>query len=297
VQNIDQDGYSTKAPFVDSPFGGTLDLFGDFRLLVGITGAAKYKIVAKRDSGQFAPILASWTNGFWNPNAKPLPRYEDRLVAPDSDGFYTIPSGYTKADPIPPWQPRFLMLRWPTTANGLYVLQLQLFDNSTPPKRLTIPSQLIPLNRQSLTVQIDNSLPVAELRSISEHNTKNVIQQCQIVSSSPPSPFDFELTAFDEIGHLLSYSLQGVWGRNPAVTISSEIYKPGPPNPPNPSAPHKWQGSKQIVQPAGGWPAVCNCAHTFTLVVSKRTTNGYRYILSSSASQSITINNTPNTCR
>jgi hypothetical protein len=43
--------------------------------------------------------------------------------------------------------------------------------------------------------------------------------------------------------------------------------------------------------------ATCNCAHTFVLRASKRTTNGYSYILSSSSYQSITINNAGSTCQ
>jgi len=43
--------------------------------------------------------------------------------------------------------------------------------------------------------------------------------------------------------------------------------------------------------PPAGWEAKCNCAHSFTLQVSKRTINGYGDILSSNSYQSITINN------
>ena len=298
VKDISVDGYATFAQFVDSPFGGTLDLYGNFTKLLNLKAqnrkAAKYKIFVSRvlpggKTGPPIPVLTSWTNTFWNPNAKPVPHYELKIVAPDPEGFYSIPPEYSSPKTILEWGNPFLMLRWPTSDigdNGRYKLEIQVFTQNGK-FSFPLPNPSV----QDLIVEIDNTPPVADLTSIRAHDTREVIGPCAIVSPPTSNSFDFELTAFDANGHLRGYSLSAVWGRNRSGTILSESYSNNPPS-------HRWDGFKNQFRPAtDGWKATCNCAHTFTLDVWKRTINGYKYILSSSSSESITINNTSNSCQ
>jgi DNA-binding beta-propeller fold protein YncE len=290
--SIDKDGYAntTTDPgssfkVVDSPFGGTLDIFSNLTLLLS-KNANKYKIlVVGRNGSPVAPvpILASWTAKQWITPIGQLPHFEPKLVAPDSDGFYSIPSQYRKPETVPLLEPQYLMMRWPTSENGLYKLQIQILNS----KGIDITKKMIPVDQQFLTVLIDNTPPVADLKTI-QHGGVGV-SPCEIVQTAPNS-FDFGLEASDAGGHLLGYSLRAGWGRNQSETIFSETYSPL-----HVSPNHLWTGFTGVL-PTTGWEAKCNCAHTFTLQVSKRTINGYNYILSSSSYESITINNTGNSC-
>lgn len=292
------DGYantaaaSTSFKVVDAPFGGTLDLFGDLTLLWS-KSATKYKIsIVFRNRlpvSPPAPILASWTASHWNPNSKP-PRYEPTVVAPDSGGFYAISPDYASPLRVPFWSPTYLMMRWPTSDNGLYTLQIQIFDSAG--KDIT---SKIPVAQQSLTLRIDNTPPVADLNSIrvlDTATTPRTIDPCEIVLPPAPNAFDFGLNAFDGDGHLLSYSLTARWGRNQSATVLSDSYGSNVDR----DGPHLWKGLNGFRPLASGWKASCNCAHSFVLQVSKRTTNGYGYILSSSSAQSITIANAGSSC-
>lgn len=283
--NIDPDGYANTASFVHSPFGGTLDIFGNLTLLKTTYKADSYRILVSKTGtpGPPVPILASWTASHWNPNSKP-PHYEPELVAPDpTNGRYSIPQDYQSALTAPFWSPTYLMMRWPTSDNGTYTLRIQIFSNG-----VNITNK-IPMNQRTLTVRIDNTPPVADLQTI-RHGGQDV-SPCEIVQTTPNS-FDFGLEASDANGHLLGYSLRAVWGRNQSATVLSDSYSSHV----NEDGPHSWKNSSVLFLPSPGWEAKCNCAHTFTLQVSKRTINGYGYILSSSSYQSITINNTGNTC-
>src|SRR3954468_10868813 len=88
----------------DSPFGGTLDIFGNLTALKNIYGADRYQILVQKP-GPFVPIQASWTAYHWN-QSPPLPHYEPRLVAPiDSVGTYMIPPEYGSPATAPFWSP------------------------------------------------------------------------------------------------------------------------------------------------------------------------------------------------
>jgi len=284
--SIDQDGFANTASFVDSPFGGTLDIFGNLTLLKATYKADSYRILVSKSGipGAPVPILASWTAYHWK--TTPLPaHYEPELVSPaPNSGRYSIPQDYQSSSTAPFRSPTYLMMRWPTSDYGKYTLQIQIFDSTG--KNIT---NKIPPNQRSLTLWIDNTPPVADLQTI-RHGGLDV-SPCEIVQTAPNS-FDFGLEASDANGHLLGYSLRAVWGRNQSATIFSKSYNDHKDD----DGPHLWNGEVDFL-PTPPWPAKCNCAHTFTLQVSKRTTNGYSYILSSNSYQSITINNTGNSCQ
>jgi hypothetical protein len=261
----------------DSPFGGTLDIFGNLTALKNIYGADRYQILVQKP-GPFVPIQASWTAYHWN-QSPPLPHYEPRLVAPiDSVGTYMIPPEYGSPATAPFWSPTYLMMRYPTTDNGLYTFKIQIFSGT---KNITFK---IPLALRTLTVLVDNTPPVVTLNSVQDKNG-NVISPCDIVLPGVPNLFKFDLTVSDPNGHLLDYTLRAQWGRNQSATVDPGTFNLGDPGF---SSPH--------LTPAAGWSASCNCAHLFTLQATKRTINGYTHILSASSSEAITINNTGNSC-
>jgi hypothetical protein len=297
------------APFqvVDAPFGGTLDIFGDLTMLATF-GATHYRILVSPGPPPFSPgspivgspIVASWTASRWTEPPTGLPHYEPTLVAPDATGLYSIPSEYAAVpSKAPYWSPAYLMMRWPTSDNGLYTLQIQIFKatgtvpNTTPicPSThcLDITFQKIPKpSDHALTVQVDNTLPVANLKNVVKASGAQV-SPCAIVSLPDPNSFTFNVEVSDVNDHLLGYTLGAVWGRNQSATIASDSY-------PHAVSVKDFLPRPSLSDPHPPWHATCNCAHFFTLTVSKRTTNGYRTILSSSSSQSITINNTGQTC-
>ncbi len=306
--SIQSNGYANTGagtPFkvVDAPFGGTLDIFANLPSLVN-SGADSYEVIASSPSvnnGVPFPIVASWTAYRWKPDPQNplLGHYEPFLVAPDPNfaGLYSIPPEYTDPSTVPYLSPTYLMMRWPTSENGLYTLEIRIFKHPT----FSTITEITPRLAESLNVLVDNTLPVAALNSISVFDPSapgglRKIPACEIVTSPSKAPFDFNLTANDLNGHLLSYSLSAAWGRSRSATVLSDSYS---------SQLQKglvtspfWSGftNVDLPIPPAGWAATCDCAHTFVLQVSKRTINGYGYILSSSSSESITISNTGNVC-
>jgi hypothetical protein len=270
----------------ESPFGGTLDIFGDLAMLRQKYGADRYQILVQKVVPPFIPIQASWTAYHWNQNP-PLAHYEPRLVAPiDSVGTYLIPPEYGNPATVPFWSPTYLMMRYPTTDNGTYTFKIQIFGPvNGVEKNITFK---IPLAQRTLTVLVDNTPPVVTLNSIQDKNG-NVVSPCDIVLPGVPNLFKFDLTVSDPNpeGHLLDYTLRAQWGRNQSETFDSGTFKLGDPGF---TSPHLAPAD------ADKWAAHCNCAHLFTLQATKRTINGYTHILSASSSEAITINNTGITC-
>ena len=267
----------------DSPFGGTLDIFGNLTALVNSYGADRYQILVQgpRPGAPFVPIQASWTMYYWNDNVSPG-HYEPRLVAPiDSVGTYLIPPEYGSPATAPFWSPTYLMMRYPTTDNGLYTFEIQIFSGAT--------TRILPSALQFLTVLVDNTPPVVTLNSVQDIEG-HVVSPCDIVLTGVPNLFKFDLTVSDPNleGHLLNYTLRAQWGRNQSETVDSGTFPLGATG---------FEFTPYLAPAdANKWVAHCNCAHLFTLQATKRTINGYTHILSASSSEAITINNTGTTC-
>lgn len=284
------DGYATTDPgyffkVTDSPFGGTLNIFGNLSNFASL-GATHYSVELTA-GGSTDNIKRSWSSYRWNTSTS---KYELTPVAPISPGGdkYEIPAEY----PALPqrWYPPFLMMRWPSSDNGLHTFRVRIF-------RSTIIgffelTHLLPPAKNSLTLLIDNTAPTVELHDIRQLTTPpTVIAPCDIISSGPNS-FDFRFTAHDPNQHMLSYRLRALWGRNQSTTIFSDNYAANM----DPTMPRLWSGEANAFAPSGGWTAACNCAHTFYLRGWKRTINGYKYILHGGSHQSVTINNTGASC-
>lgn len=293
-----QDGYATTDPgyffqVKDAPFGGTLNIFGNFTNFRGL-GATHYRVMLSEGGGPFAPLSRSWNAYRWNPSTG---HYELTPVAPlppvsplppgalVGDGFYAIAAEY----PAHPerWEPPFLMMEWPSGANGLVTFQVEIW--SLAGTTWTNLTSLLPTGN-SMTLLIDNTPPNVDLVAIRQHGAGSPLPVCAIVTSGT-TQFDFQITAHDSNQHLASYQLDAYWGHNGfAAGIVSASYVP-----PADGSRH-WSGVTNQWHTPPTWVATCNCAHTFILGVWKRTTNGYGPVLYDHSSQSLTINNTGSTC-
>jgi hypothetical protein len=285
--SIDSNGYATTAagyffPVRDVPFGGSLNVFGNLNNFRGL-GASHYRVLVAREGGAFVPITASWTAYRWNTTTL---QFEPELIAPvTGTDRYAIPSEYPAAPQR--WYPTFLMVRWPTSLNGKHELRVELYSSLGAAAPLPSPAG------NSLFVQVDNTPPTIVLHAIRRHDTGVVIKACEIVSPPVPNSFDFRVTASDANHHMLSYSLTAWWGDNvPPATVFADSYGAHI----DAEGPNFWSGVSNVVLPAAGWAAKCNCAHTFILEGWKRTIDGYNYILYDRYHQSVTINNTGVTC-
>ena len=295
------DGYATTDPgyfyqVTHSPFGGTVNIFGNlnnFRAL----GATHYRVMMSDNGAPFVPLALSWNAYWWNPASG---EYELVPVAPvPGDDRYEIPPEYPSAPQR--WKPPFLMMRWPTTTNGLFEFKVELWALSgsswtdlTPLLPGTIPGPP-PRPANSLILRVDNTPQTVDLEEILQHGTTTVIAPCDIVTAPIPNAYDFRITAYDANHHLLSYELWADWGKNESMTILHEIYSSHV----DAEGPYWWSGAPAHsieTSPATGWAACCNCAHTFYLRVWKRTIDGYNYILRRDSHQSVTLNNTGFSC-
>ncbi|HWS70841.1 MAG TPA: hypothetical protein VN605_01945, partial [Thermoanaerobaculia bacterium] len=202
--SIGGDGYATTLPayfvhFKDSPFGGTLNIFGNFTAFRSL-GASQYRV--KVSSGG-PPIAATptWTSARFN-TATGI--YESATISPIAGtDRYLIPAEY----PTNPerWYPSFLMLRWPSGTNGLYTFTVDLFDAAGNP--------LAPIAAGNLlTLRVDNDPPLVELVNVFQHGSATPVNACAIVTTGT-SVFDVVITANDPNGHLLAYSASAIWGR------------------------------------------------------------------------------------
>ena len=284
---IDANGYASYAGFLDAPFGGTLDIFGNLSKFWG-WGARAYSVEVDKDGAGFNPVNVGWTvqkynvlNGKFEPQAvAPIPTTTRYAIPLDyNPGSYT---GYL-------WQPSALALKWPSSADGLYTFRFQLFNATG--GAVTIPANEVNL----LTLRVDNSAPEVDLKTIVQILPPATdVDACAIVSSGANS-YQFRIIARDASHHFLSYRLYALWGKNGSdPNIAADTYSPSHVNA---EGPYAWSGpAPNALVPAAGWAATCNCAHTFILDAWKRTTNGYWYILSARSHQSITINNTGTSC-
>jgi DNA-binding beta-propeller fold protein YncE len=289
--------YSVK----HSPFGGTLNIFGNLsRFKSPPLNASYYQVQVSKDGGPYVPLNLSWNVYKYNTATG-----EDDLVpvAPDpaapnpaAGPKYLIPAEYPLN--AARWKPPFLMMRWPSGENGLYAFRVRIFNAAGG----NIPFPVAWKN--SLAVMIDNTPPEVKLVSIWQKgcpgNPAKEVMACDIVSAAP-NQFYFRITANDPNQHLLNYGLTAMWGDNQSEPVYADSYS----NHVAMASPHAWGGVQNFDVPrslpgSGGaattWSAHIKCAHTFYLGAWKRTIDGYNYLLYRDYHKSITINNTGSLC-
>lgn len=284
------DGYATTDPgyffkVTHSPFGGTLNILGNLSHFKSL-GATHYRVLVTPPGGTPTPLSLSWNAYRWNPSTS---KFELTPVAPETgtDGYYEIPSEYPAAPYR--WYPSFLMMRWPSSTNGLFAFTVEIYEKTG--TTFTTLTHLLPAGKNSLGLLVDNTPLDVDVLAVRQLPAGSTIAACQIVSSGLNS-YDFRIKAYDPDHHLLSYRLTALWGHNQSALIASNSYASNV----DAEGPYLWSGVINALVPPGGWSAACNCAHTFYLRAWKRTINGYNYIIHKDAHQSVTINNTGSMC-
>jgi hypothetical protein len=259
--NIDISGYYYAT---NAPFGGNLNIFGNWNTLAFAYGAARYQVLYSKNGGPYARLRQTWTNfkfngSTWVPNA----------IGPDAADSYPVP---------PPWELWYLpnlLISWQTAAglgDGTYNLKLQLLNSGGFP--LSSPSG------NSLTLFIDNTAPTVTINNAYYDGT--AICECGIVTAGPcvtgelPAiqfhGFTFDLTVNDAHGAVNGYSLDYTYGNNHSGNIFSDTYAP---THVNADGPEQWNGVTDQVEPTLPWCAPSACAYTFVLSASSRVQNGY----------------------
>lgn len=252
--DLDVPGYSYRA--MDAPFGGTLNVFGNWADLYA-RGARSYRVLSATGTAAAAPLLHTWTNmrlvgTTWTP----------RAVGPDAAGRYPVPS------PAETWYLSNLLVAWPTpnVPDGTYALRLELFDGSGSP---------LPPPPDSLTLRVVNTPPLAEIRRVYYDGAE--VAECPIVyAGATPADFTFQITAYDGNGALGGWSLVAEYGNNrPAIPIASDGYAAHR----DEDGPNEWVGIRDTLLSARWRPPV-PCAYAITLSASSRSQNGYGPLLS-----------------
>jgi hypothetical protein len=308
------DGYATTTAadgfpgLLDSPFGATLDVNGQFDVTIA-TPPKYYRVLYAPWNGgiapsasDFLPILhESWTVSRFNETTH---NWDPEVIEPKSD---VIPG--IRVYEIPDYLDITLtsktrLISWTTTRqdngiprypDGKYDLLVEAYDASGTPVALNAADP--DLNR--LTVMIDNRWPVALLRAI---KTFDILRTDEMMPYTPICPvfskadgvLPITFDATDENGHLLYYILSFITGHNvymdqcicayAGTTGANENFVM--------NRYHRGTLASTMLLPArppGGFasetitwditnPDVVKCAYQIRLDVADRTINGYGYI-------------------
>ena len=254
--NINISGYYYAT---NAPWGGNLNVFGNWLTLRYAYGAARYRVLYSKDGGPYTRLRQTWTNfkydgTTWVPNA----------IGPDANDSYPVPV------PWEIWYLPNLLISWqtPTFGDGTYTLKLELLNGSG--------TLLASPPGNSLKLFVVNTPPSVTINDMSYNGTN--ICECGIVTQGDaPRGFTFKITAIDPNGALNAYALGGTFGNNqPVPTITSDTYTPSHINQ---DGPKRWNGVTSLLVPNGflvfPWRASRSCAYTFILSASSRVQNGY----------------------
>jgi hypothetical protein len=260
----------------NAPFGGSINVFGNWNTLRLAYGAARYQVLYSFNGGPFTYLVQTWTNFKWNGTT-----WVPNAIGPDAVNSYPI------AEPWELWYLPNLLMSWQTGkfGDGAYVLELQLLDAGGFP--LSSP----PGN--SLTLFIDNTPPSVMINEAYYDGT--AICECGLVTPGPcvtENPltyhgFTFNVTVNDLNGALNAYSLGYTYGNNMSGGIFSDSYVPSHVNA---DGPERWDGITNSVLPFPPFCAPAPCAYTFILSASSRVQNGYGAVFPNvNYDQSLTI--------
>jgi hypothetical protein len=253
--NINISGYYYAT---NAPWGGNLNVFGNWLTLRYAYGAARYRVLYSKDGGPYTRLRQTWTNfkydgTTWVPNA----------IGPDANDSYPVPV------PWEIWYLPNLLISWQTGTfpEGTYTLKLELLNGSG--------TLLASPPGNSLKLFVVNTPPSVAINDMTYNGS--TICECGIVTQGDPTRgFTFEITAIDPNGALNAYALGGTFGNNQSVpTITSDTYTPSHINQ---DGPKHWNGVTNIFVPSGlalPWRANRSCAYTFILSASSRVQNGY----------------------
>lgn len=259
--NIDIGGYYSAT---NAPFGGNLNVFGNWNTLRFAYGAARYRVLISKDGGPFTRLHQTWTNFKFNGST-----WVPSAIGPDAAESYPIPA------PWELWYLPNLLISWQTAAgfaDGTYTLKLQLLNAGGFP--LANPSG------NSLTLFVDNTAPTVSINDALYDGAS--ICECGIVTAGPCITgefpfftfhgFTFNATVNDAHGAINSFSLDYTYGNNHSGNIYSDSYTNGHASA---DGPEQWAGVTSSVIPGVPFCAPAACAYTFILSASSRVQNGY----------------------
>jgi hypothetical protein len=180
-------------PLATTPFLGTLQLYGCNHM----DGASKYRLRYSFNGGSTVPFVGlSWPLWRWvgSPGTLQL-----QWPTSDTDGWYPI---IPDADG---WMPGHLLLNWPTGQDGLYMVDMQLGDGTSPTNVVhTTPP---------IGIKVDNSTPIAQLavswRQLGGSTWTPLGSFCPVVERALGSEVEFKVDLTITAGHLRSAQLVG----------------------------------------------------------------------------------------
>jgi hypothetical protein len=281
------DGYANTMGLVgvpqfrDAAFGGTLDIFmtpGVQKSLYG-AHARYYRVMAQYEAEPAVPLTAlfggTWYDVTWQTG---LRRYASTPRIPvlrvlDGTTVYVYPL-LSSAEVDDQYLPNLIM-SWPTSMNGTWRLTLEVFSEAggvlTP---VTIAG-----TTNELQLEIDNTPPEVRIWNLMQSPNANCdpggtfgVTGCDTIQNGD-NAFRFCIRAHDGEGHLLSWTIDDIWGDNAVKTLTSDNYEN-----------HRaggvlWYGPMDMPVPADyiALDGAC-CAHAIHLAVFGRTCNGWNYI-------------------
>lgn len=253
-------------PVQNAAFGGLINMIGNAPNRIALWGAGARFIKVFRAEGAAAPteFRTGWYNYHWDAAAGD---YILDSYGPDAGNFYPL------QDPGIDYSIHDLLFQFDSgrLANGIHKFSVKFYNAA---------KVEVPVPAQTVTLLIDNSLPIVKINSVKHGAT--LVAACDIVTMTGPTDgVVINIDANDPEGNLLAWSVGAQWGDGAGAAIASESYAPALGN---------WQGVTNKNAPAAGvWVPVTSCAHAFTVSASARVTNGYSYIGYTSVSRFITI--------
>ena len=291
VSAINSQGYATTDPgyffFVkNAPFGGTMNIFGNMTSMMN-DQAVYYSVLVSKDGAAPYALTNSWISYKWNSTVN---KYKPVKIAPEpGKKYYKIPVEYSTNPGL--WYPPYIIMRWPSSENGLYTFTLKIFNSSG--------VELTPTTvYNSMVLRIDNTPPEVKIHNIFQYKpAKTNIEPCVIVDNGL-NQFKYKITAYDAEGHLYNYSIRALYGNNLIHSITSDSYNnhitASAPPPPYSYTPVIWNGIINTEVPSSSYDTfTCNCAYTFYISAWGRTINGYNRTQYVKHHKSITINLKP----
>jgi hypothetical protein len=137
---------------------------------------------------------------------------------------------------------------------------------------------------QVLSLYIDNNVPIVNINSI-KHGAVEV-SACAIEKIGEGADgLTFNVSANDPEGNLRAWSFSATYGENQATAIYSQAYETAV----APGA--NWAGVQNFAVPTvpANWRPPIQCAYSFIIQASARTTNGYGYIGHSTYHRNLTL--------
>ncbi len=253
-------------PVQNAAFGGLLNIIGNAPNRVALWGAgARYiKVFHSEGAGAYSEFRTAWYNYHWS---VPAADYVLDSYGPDASNFYAI------QDPGVDYSIHDLLFQFDSSklTNAVHNFQVKFYNAA---------HVEVPTPAQTLTLLIDNTLPIVKVNNIMHGGS--AVAACDIVTMTGPTDgVTINFDANDPSGNLLAWAVSAGWGDGAGATIDSASYV---------TALGNWTGVTGHTSPASGvWVPPVKCAYAFTIGASARITNGYSYIGYTSVSRFITI--------